>query len=202
MSGPSQSCINLVRLSKYRSARSPAEEHSRNLAGAAGSRGAGNASGSKGGTTHFGSLLSAGGTSPTWGAASSAVLSIAETNGMNPGRWWWFRNSRQCLVPRQRRRPGRHLVLSSPAFVRDIIRQYPRIRCGGYLLTHLGLAVIFAGSVDWGLNSVVECYLHTVKVTGSSPVDPTICQAVLVISVLGFSSFGSRHFTVGALKNS
>ena len=26
----------------------------------------------------------------------------------------------------------------------------------------------------WAINSVVECYLHTVEVTGSNPVSPTI----------------------------
>ena len=28
--------------------------------------------------------------------------------------------------------------------------------------------------MGWAINSVVECYLHTVEVTGSNPVSPTI----------------------------
>ena len=30
---------------------------------------------------------------------------------------------------------------------------------------------------EWAINSVVECHLHTVEVTGSSPVSPTIYGA-------------------------
>jgi hypothetical protein len=37
-------------------------------------------------------------------------------------------------------------------------------------------------TADWALNSAVECHLHTVEVTGSNPVAPTIPTFLRMVS--------------------
>ncbi len=38
--------------------------------------------------------------------------------------------------------------------------------------------------MGWAINSVVECYLHTVEVTGSNPVSPTTSSHSFNVSYL------------------
>ena len=51
-------------------------------------------------------------------------------------------------------------------------------------------------SVEWALNSAVECHLHTVEVIGSNPIAPTIFPLRFLVTrsltTLGISPAGSR----------
>ncbi len=58
----------------------------------------------------------------------------------------------------------------------------------------------------WGLNSAGECYLHTVEVTGSIPVAPTIFPIKILKRYPRSVAFGRRfsprnHDRLAALEN-